>query len=222
MTRHTLKSSRFAIGFLTALLALAATALAGPPLICHPIDIGSAQSLPWSNPATLTGLKDYDASHLIADTLTLLGPNTPVLVRMETLRRATIYAQRDPVIAKQLFLKLQERTTTNEKDALAAFDFGYLAACYKQIQWARSKSMTVWGQGEWSNPGADVDGYGFVKKAIRMRGQDAEMEFAAAMITTEGSQSEHQEHLRNAMAGAKGDSLLSENLANQFSKTAKN
>jgi hypothetical protein len=170
----------------------------------------------------LTGLKDYDASHLIADTLTLLGPNTPVLVRMETLRRATIYAQRDPVIAKQLFLKLQERTTTNEKDALAAFDFGYLAACYKQIQWARSKSMTVWGQGEWSNPGADVDGYGFVKKAIRMRGQDAEMEFAAAMITTEGSQSEHQEHLRNAMAGAKGDSLLSENLANQFSKTAKN
>jgi hypothetical protein len=222
MTSHSLKSSRFVIGFLAALLSLAATALAGPPLICHPIDIGSAQSLPWSNPATLTGLKDYDASSLITDTLTLLRPTTPVLVRMETLRRATIYAQRDPVIAKQLFLKLQERTTANEKDALAAFDFGYLAACYKQIQWARSKSMTVWGQGEWSNPGADVDGYAFVKKAIHMRGQDAEMEFAAALITMDGSQSEHQEHLRNAMAGAKRDSLLSENLANQFSNTARN
>jgi hypothetical protein len=222
MTHQSLKSSRFAIGFLAALLTLAATALAGPPLICHPIDIGSAQSLPWTNPATLTGAEDYDASHLITDTLALLGPSTPVLVRMETLRRATIYAQRDPVIAKQLFLKLQERTTANEKDALAAFDFGYLAACYKQIQWARSKSMTVWGQGEWSNPGADVDGYALVKKAIRMRGQDAEMEFSAALITMDGSQNEHQEHLRNAMAGAKGDSLLSENLANQFSKTARN
>jgi len=221
MKRHSLRSSRLAIGFLAALLVLAAPALAGPPLICHTIDIGSAQSLPWSNPATLTGLKDYDASHLIADTLALLNPSTPVLVRMETLRRATIYAQRDPIIAKQLVLKLQERTTANERDALAAFDFGYLAACYRQIQRARSQGMTVWGHGEWANPGADVDGYGFVKKAISMR-EDAEMEFAAALITMEGSQSEHEGHVRNAMAGAKGNPLLSQNLANQFSKMARN
>jgi hypothetical protein len=222
MKFHSLGSSRFPIGFLAALLVLAAPALAGPPLICHTIDIGSAQSLPWSNPATLSGLADYETSRLIADTLALLNPNTTVLVRMETLRRATIYAQRDPIIAKQLLLKLQERTGANERDALAAFDFGYLAACYRQIQQARSHGMTIWGPGGWVNPGADVDGYTFVKRAISMRGQDPEMEFAAALITVEGSQNEHQEHVQKAMAGAKGNPLLSENLANQFSKMARN
>src|SRR5271155_196064 len=165
MKGHTLRTSRFAVGFLAALLSLATPALAGPPLICHPINIGSAQSLSWSNPATLTGLTGYEISHLIADTLALLNPNTTVLVRMETLRRATIYAQSDPIIAKQLLSKLQERTITNERDALAAFDFGYLAACYRQIQQARSHGMTIWGPGGWVNPGADVDGYTFVKRA---------------------------------------------------------
>jgi hypothetical protein len=48
------------------------------------------------------------------------------------------------------------------------------------------------------------------------------MEFAAALITMEGSQNEHQEHVQKAMAGAKGNPLLSENLANQFSKMARN
>ena len=52
--------------------------------------------------------------------------------------------------------------------------------------------------------------------------EPAEMEFAAALITMEGSQNEHQEHVQKAMAGAKGNPLLSENLANQFSKMARN
>jgi len=58
-----------------------------------------------------------------------------------------------------------------------------------------------------------------VKKAIAIGGQDAAIEFAAALMTAENSPSEHQEHLRKVMLGAKDDPLLAENIVNQFSKT---
>ena len=38
-----------ALAALPALLAAAAPAVLGPPTVCHPIDIGSAQSLPWGD-----------------------------------------------------------------------------------------------------------------------------------------------------------------------------
>lgn len=202
-----------------AVLLAAATALAGPRLICKSIDIGSAQSLPWNTLATLTGSNDYDVSHLVNDALALLNPTAPVLVRMETLRRATIYSQRAPSAATQLLLKLQQRAAANDHDALAQFDFGYLVACYKQLAWARSSGMTVGGRGDWQNPAAGIDGYAAVKKAIGLRGQDPEMEFAAALISAEDSPSQHLQHLQNAIAGSKDDPLLAQNIAAQFSKT---
>src|ERR1700747_2427946 len=42
-------SVKYFAALAAALLFLAATVLAGPPLICHAIDIGSAQSLPWTS-----------------------------------------------------------------------------------------------------------------------------------------------------------------------------
>ena len=36
---------------------------------------------------------------------------TPVIVRMETLRRATLYARKDPQAAKELLTKLYQRLT---------------------------------------------------------------------------------------------------------------
>jgi hypothetical protein len=211
--RSLVRSLRSAIGVVAAMLMLASPALAGPPLICHPIDIGSAQSLAWTTSmGNLTGRSDYDLAHLTADTLALLSPETPVLVRMETLRRATIYAQRDSVVAKRLLLSVKARTDANQGDALAEFDFGYLVECYKQAQFGRSKGMTVWGRGEWSNPAAGVDGYSLVTKAIAMRGQDPEMEFAAALVGVMGPKSDYQEHAQKALAGAKEDSLLAKNL----------
>jgi hypothetical protein len=206
-------SSRFAVAILTAVLAFVTPALAGPPLVCHPIDIGSAQSLAWTtNMGNLTGLADYDIAHLTSDTLAILAPETPVLVRMETLRRATIYAQRDSGVAKRLLLSLKARTDANQSDALAQFDYGYLIECYRQAQLSRSYGMTAWGHGEWSNPAAGVDGYSSVKKAIEMRGQDPAMEFAAALITLDSHKGDHQEHARKALAGVKEDSLLAKNV----------
>ncbi len=88
MTRLRIGSPRFAIALGAALLLIAIIAQAGPPLICHTIEIGQAKSLPWiSHSWNLSGGENYDTKNLVKDTLEILGPTTPVLVRMETLRR---------------------------------------------------------------------------------------------------------------------------------------
>jgi hypothetical protein len=206
-----------------ALLVIAVPALAGPPLICHAIDIGSEHSLPWINSGwNLTGQEQYDVSHLVTDTLTLLTPNTPVLLRMETLRRATLYGQQRTAVAKELLFRLEARTRENPKDALAAFDFGYLAECYRQASWLRQHTdwLKVSGDPTAANLATKIDGYSWVVKAIALRGSDPQMEFAAALMTTEGARGEHDRHLQNAMAGAKADAMLARNLSRRFPKSA--
>lgn len=189
----------FVFGFATS-------AFAGPPLICHPFDIGNAKSLPWTGTGwDLSGNENYDAKNLTQDTLAILDAGAPVIVRMETLRRATLYARKDPQAAKELITKLYQRTTGAHVDAHAWFDAGYLAAV-----------LTQW-SGKDQNPAAGVDGYSMVKKAIVLRGgPDAEMEFAAALITLYPAQPEHQQHAQKAIAGAKNDPLLAKNLASRF------
>jgi len=200
---------RLAISIVVILLGFTTFAQAGPPLICHPIEIGQAKSLPWVdwNQKASGG---YDLKNLTRDTLAILDSDTPVLVRMETLRRATIYARRDSQVAKELLKRLHARAAnsdaTGHPEALAWFDVGYLAETYKQ--WM--------GQGE-PNPASGLEGYGWVKRAISLRGQDPQMEFAAALITLTGPQAEHREHTQKAIVGAKTDLLLAQNLATRFS-----
>src|ERR1700674_5165871 len=217
MTTQTICSPRFAVALLVASLGIATVAHAGPPLICHTIEIGQAKSLPWiSHNWNLSGSENYDTKNLVRDTLEILGPNTPVLVRMETIRRATLYARKDPLVAKELLARLHSRATSAESsghpDALAWFDVGYLAETYKQ--WIGQKWMRV--SNDEQNPAAGVDGYALVKKAIGLRGSDPQMEFAAALITLSGPQEEHRQHARKATAGAKTDPLLAQNLATPF------
>ena len=185
------------------LFVLVTSALAGPPLICHRIEIGTARSLPWAGTAwNLSGNEKYDIRNLVRDTLAILDSNPPVLVRMETLRRATLYAGKDPQAAKELLIRLHARTNVPQADAMAWFDAGYLAAAYGQ--WLKQ------------NPAAGLDAYALVQKAISLRGNDPEMEFAAALITLRGPEKDHQEHVRRAIAGAKSDPLLAQNLASRF------
>jgi hypothetical protein len=220
MTFKNVRSSRFAVGLIAAVLCLATVAQAGPPLICHTIEIGQAKSLPWiSHSWNLSGGENYDVKNLVRDTLDILGPDTLVLVRMETLRRATLYARKDPLVAKELLARLHARATAAESsghpDALAWFDAGYLAETYKQWIGKNMPHMTD-GMRMDPNPAANVDGYTMVKKAIAIRGSDPQMEFAAALITLSGPQEEHREHAQKAMVGAKNDSLLAQNLASHF------
>ena len=206
-----------------ACLLLAGTAVAGPPLICHSVDIGSAQSLPWSSSGwNLSGQETYNVDNLVQDTLALLGPSTPVLVRMETLRRATLYAQQRTPVAKELLFRLEARTRENPKDALAAFDFGYLVECYRQASWLHQHTDGLKASAEATTTSfaMKLDGYQSVQKAIALRGTDPQMEFAAALMTIGGAREEHDRHLQNAMAGAKADALLARNLASRFPKSA--
>jgi hypothetical protein len=222
MISQQIRSPRFAIALIATVLCFAAVAQAGPPLICHAIEIGNAKSLPWiSHNWNLSGSETYDTKNLVRDTLDILGPNTPVLIRMETLRRATLYARKDPAAAKELLARLHARATSAETsghpDALAWFDVGYLAEAYKQWigqNWMRASK-------DEQNPAAGVDGYALVKKALALRGSsqngnDAQMEFAAALITLSGPRDAHREHAQRAIAGAKSDPLLAQNLASRF------
>jgi hypothetical protein len=199
---------RLAISIAVVLVGFTSYAQAGPPLICHPIEIGQAKSLPWID-WNQKGTGGYDLKNLTRDTLAILDSSAPVLLRMETLRRATIYARQDPQVAKELLTRLQARaansTDSGLSEALAWFDVGYLIETYQQ--WI--------GKAE-PNPAAGLDGYAWVKKAISLRGQDPEMEFAAALITLTGPESDHREHARKAMAGASNDPLLAQNLASDF------
>lgn len=202
-------SRRGVIGTFLVSLVLATPALAGPPLICHSIEIGQARSLPWTSPGwKLSGTENYDVKNLVPDTLEILNPTTPVLVRMETLRRATLYVQKDPQIARELLARLHARAITAQNaghpDALALFDVGYLAETYKQGLGKDS-----------SNPATGIDGYASVKTAIELRGQDPQMEFAAALITLSGPKDAHHQHVLRATAGASKDPLLAQNLSSR-------
>ena len=208
MNRHTF--SRVAISIVAVVLGFTTFAQAGPPLVCHPIEIGQAKSLPWVDLNYQKGSGGYDLKNLTRDTLAILDSNASVLVHMETLRRATLYARQDPQVAKELLTRLHARAANsgaNNLGALAWFDVGYLAETYKK--WM--------GKGE-PNPASGLDGYGWVKKAISLRGSDAEMEFAAALITLTGSERDHSDHVEKAMMGAKTDPLLAQNLASNFNR----
>jgi len=214
------RPSRYFFAVAAAVLLLANAAQAGPPLVCHAFEIGQAKSLPLAGDSwNLSGAENYDTKNLVKDTLEILRPTTPVLVRMETLRRATLYARKDPIAAKELLTKLYSRAASRESaghpDALAWFDVGYLVETYKQ--WiGRDLPHLTDGMRLDTNPASGMDGYAMVKKAIAVRGDDAQMEFAAALITLSEPGDEHAQHAQKAIAGARNDALLAQNLATHF------
>src|SRR5438094_10656264 len=115
MTRSMIRSLRLFIAVAAATLTLATVVQAGPPLICHTIEIGQSKSLPWiSHNWNLSGGETYDTKNLIPDTLEIMAPDTPNLVRMETLHTATLYTRKDPVVAKELLTRLDARATSAE------------------------------------------------------------------------------------------------------------
>src|SRR5262245_41521885 len=159
---------------LTTAVFIARPALAGPPLLCFPFDIGTAKSLPIGTGGWHAIDTRYDTSHLIDDTVALLTPQTPVVARMETIRRATLYASKDLRLATALLDRLQQRAAIPNADAaLAVFDFGYLVETYKQGSFLFGGPMKA---------AQTIDGYNLVTKASMMR-SDTGLEFALAVMT---------------------------------------
>jgi hypothetical protein len=207
-----LSLTKFTAALLFTLSLFAASAFAGPPLVCHTYDIGNAESLPWiGHNWNLTGNESYDTNNLVSDTLSILDNDPTVLVHMETLRRAALYGQKNPQALKQLLVKMIARTDELTKTAtaasLASFDLGYFTATLAQLHWIYK---------DFANPAQSLNAKALVDKAIQLRGNDPQMEFAAALITLDGPAGEHNAHAQKALLGTKSDTLLARNLSTHF------
>jgi hypothetical protein len=193
---------------LAAVVVLGVTrpALAGPPLVCFPFEIGTAASLPWTTGANYKGMRpDYDVSRLSADTIALLTPSTPVIVRMETLRRAALYGTTNEQAARALLDALVARAKASNRGSdatLAEFDAGYLIETFRQTAPIASHTAAMV---------KDLDGYTMVRHSLDARHGDPAVAFAAALITS-GGKGDHAEHVRVAKAGANADMLLARNI----------
>ena len=172
------RSARLLSASLAVLVLAPAAVQAGPPLICHPVDIGGAPSLPWgSGPGWNTPQSGYDHTRLVTDTLALLTPSAPIRVRMETLRRATVYAMDDPNRGRELLARLEERARdagSGKGGALALFDAGYLIEAYKQARIITGRDIV--------DP--TRDGEAMVREARQRRDKDVDMAYAAELIAS--------------------------------------
>jgi hypothetical protein len=200
-----------------AALAIAASAFAGPPLLCHPYDIGAAKSLPWvGEKSWFEGRPDYKLENLVAETEALVTPSTPVIVRMETLRRAAIYASTDPKVAGVLLKRFISRAEASEAsgnpDALAYLDAAYLAGAFNEFtmmaqskEWASRSAVASQAKGS-------LDSYALITKSVALRPNDPAIQFAAALIASDEHRGEYAGHASKARAGADADTLLARNL----------
>jgi hypothetical protein len=179
------------------LLLLSLPAAGGPPCVCWRIDIGDAKSLPWGE-GDRERDRGYDARRAVEDALGLLGADMPVLVRMETTRRAVIYVGRDGASRDALLSALQARVLDAEAlerpSALAWFDAGYAVECFRQ-----------------NGDAGNRDGYPWVKRALGLSKGDGGIEFACALMSM-GSDA-FQGHLDRAETAGARDPLLHRNVA---------
>ena len=204
---------------LVVALVVAPAALAGPPLLCHPFDTAGAPSLPWGGDGWRDARAGYDLRGLTRDTEALLTAKTPVIARMETLRRAAIYASRDPAVARQLLTRLQARgklAKTPDARALARFDTGYFAETLQEV--VRLQGYDMPGIGKVDVKAlrallATINGSVEVDAALAVRPNDAAMRFAAALIAAaDQRKGDYATHARVARAGSSRDRLLALNL----------
>jgi hypothetical protein len=194
-----------------AVVLVATPALAGPPLICHPFVTESGTLIAWSGGSGWNSPDpSYDVKKLVTDTTAALTPDAPLFTRMENLRRATIYAMRDPALAHELLKTVMARALATTSDGRAWFDAGYLIESYKQaihLRDDRKPESRAWAAVEET---IRVDGYNWVKKAMAMSAPSAEMEFAASLMTQGSVASAHR---AKAVAAAPKNSRLAKNLA---------
>ena len=152
--------------------ALALPAL-GPPAVCHPFEIGSAPSLPWKDGTE--GRSDYDLRALADDTAVLLAVEKDPIVRMETLRRAAVYASKDrarswELLARAALAACDASSLGVGSEALRCLDLGFLIAVQRQLGLDAGARAGL----------ADgVAGYAYLRRALELvRAQEREQGLA--------------------------------------------
>lgn len=164
------------------LILTAAAALAGPPLVCHPIEIGSAASLPWRNVQGWDGTDPkYNVGNLAADITKLLDAGAPLNLRMETLRRAAIYSARTEGLADRvtglLLARAKQADATGTPQPNFWFDAGYYAESVRQTSFIyRYDMLTQAERKDWKLRGEKLatDGRPWIETAIRLGGKGME------------------------------------------------
>jgi len=187
--------------FLALLAALLArgSAVAGPPCVCWPLEIGDAATLPEAD-GKPGGMGPAEA---LSRTLALLDARLPVLARMETLRRLALHLQGHDTLADRLCSRLFARALDAEAKgeahrAVAWFDAGYAVSALSQV-----------------GLGRDLDGYPWILRAARLAGDDGAMHLGAALtvlMPDHGGHARFPEHWERARAAAADDPLLARNL----------
>lgn len=215
----------------TTLFSLGATAVAllptgsapssrvalGPPLVCFPFDIGTARSLPWSaEGGAFDGDPKYSGESLVRDTIAILEESRDVLVHMETLRQACIYASRfdgrpvkgaaggskgrPSLTADRLIVKILDRSlrtlAKEPRSELAWLDAGYVLG-------ASEKLGTSHGCEELT----------YLRNARDAAPADAAVQFALAAAILDSPEREGwQAEFRSALTRAPEGSLVRKNL----------
>jgi len=180
------------------------------PLVKWALAIGDARSLPWGDPNSWdAAASGYDIQRVPGDTQALLTPDAPVLARMETMRRAIAYSQRDPSVAYQvlaaLVARVGEADASGKTDALALFDLGYFFEACHQAKWLKTEYL------------GDMNGYALVIKAIGLSGASSpgalEMQFAAGLMLLEPKgQHPYYPHFKTVVKQVNEGTLLEKNL----------
>ena len=198
-----------------AALVTATPAFAGPPLLCHPFEIGTARSLPWDG-SWSQGKTDYKVANVVDDTESLLTPSMPVVFRMETLRRAALSASTNAQVANQLLSRLLARADASEAagrpDAMALLDAAYVAEAFREIASLPGADFAPRVEGARATLG-HADGYALISRSISARPDDPAIQFAAALIAADKNRARYTDHAAKARAGAGRDPLLARNIS---------
>lgn len=202
---------------LSLLYWVANSAWAGPPLLCHPFQVQGQPSLPWGSGWNRPSA-EFDLRQLGARTQALLSADTPVIARMETLRRAAIYASADAQALSELSQRLEARVVaaaTAQARALALFDAGYFDETLEDVVRLQGYDMPGIGRVDAAalrRVAARQDGAARIDQALAIR-PDPAMHFAAALVAGAHQRVDAQQrHARLARVGASGDTLLLRNL----------
>lgn len=208
-----MKRRTFAL--VASMVMFASPALAGPPLLCFPYEIGSAKSLPWGSDA-FKKHKDYDIAKLEDDTLALLKAEKSALVRMETIRRAALYLDKDSGRAGNFALKLlaiaKDAEAAGKPNAAAWFDAGFAGATFTQ-NGCHIKGLMVTEKGP--------VGYEEIKKALAITPDDAAMQFGAALVAFDHNQAAFKTHIQKALTLVEPGSDLARSMETNHALGAK-
>lgn len=182
-----IRSTSFALALAFVASVAATPAVAGPPLLCGPFDTASAPSLPWGE-GWRDARADFPLETLAERTLELLGAEVPLSARMETLRRAAIYAARDGAVLRAVMRGLDGRVHTADDLAtlrLALFDSGYFLETLQDIERLQGYDMPGIGAVDREVLRAllrQPDGSERIAQALALHPDDGGMRFAAALV----------------------------------------